>query len=118
MIRAEVHSDDRAYEIDFDATAYFVQASDEDLFKLAKDDWGGGYPADWVAEYFEKTNRNIKAMFRYLRSPEVRERRDAPGFECYVKEADAMEWLKKNRPLLAKAIEKGWKGCGPRDWAP
>lgn len=118
MIRAKVHTDDQRFAIEFDATKYFEQAPDDAIFDLARADWGGDYPADWVAEYFEYKNPDIKNMFRYLRDLDVRARRDPPGFEVYVNEEDAIEWLKGHRPLIARAIQGRWKGIGPRDWQP
>ena len=38
MIRAETHPDDHAREIEFDATKWFEQASDEEILALARTD--------------------------------------------------------------------------------
>jgi len=108
MIRAEVHSDDRAYEIDFDATHYFEKASDREILELAATDWGGDYPGDEVARFFN-LNPKIVAMFEYLEKHDM-------GFECHVNEKDAVKWLKEHRPKTFYKIEK--LNAGPRDWSP
>ena len=97
---------------------FFEDAPDDDLFELANVKWGGDVPADRVAYFMEDRNKKIRKMFEYLHSPSVRDRKDPPGFECYVNGPDAIKWLKKNRPRLAMAIERKWKGTGPRDWSP
>lgn len=109
MIRAEVHTDDHRYEIKFDATEYFEQVPDEPLIRLAIAGWGGDYPADWVAQFYDGYDREITKMFRYLQTP------DSPGFEVHVNEEDALKWIKKNRPDLFRKIKYGF---GPREWAP
>lgn len=103
-IAAEVHTDDRIYEVNFDAAAYFAQASDEDLRELHKCGWGCDYPADNVAHFMETVNPDVGAMFTYnARSRE-------PGFECNVEGGDAMTWLQTHRPVLYEelnAIDNG-----------
>lgn len=107
-IYAETHSDDHAFEIEFDAKPYFKKAPDLAIIDLADVDWGGDIPADWVAQFMEKSNKEIRAMFRYLRSEEVRSRRDPPGFEVHVNGKDVLDWIKENRPhlLTHPSIEK------------
>jgi hypothetical protein len=100
MIRAECHSDDYVYEVNFDATKWFQEATDQEIRDLAGCEWGGDYPADAVAQYFEDTNAEIGAMFDYLYR--VRNQRDAPGFEVHVEEEDATRWLAENRPNLLR----------------
>jgi len=97
-VKAEVHSDDRVFEIDFDATDWFCQASDEEIVDLIGCDWGGDYPADAVAQFYEGTNAEIGTLFSYLSS--IKNTRKACGFECHVDGATAVEWLRKNKPHL------------------
>ena len=98
-ITAEAHSDDRMFEVPFDATFWFQQASDQEILKLAKCDWGGDYPADHVAEFMADHFPYLASMFKYII------RRDT-GFECYVTGPEAMAWLKANKPELAKQIQE------------
>jgi hypothetical protein len=96
VIPAECHSDNHIIEIDFDALKWFEQASDKDILDLAKCEWGGDYPADAVAQHFE---RNLtKELFVYLEKYAP----DDCGFECHVNEACAIGWIKSNRPELNK----------------
>lgn len=93
-ILAEVHSDDRVFEIKFDSTAWFRQASDDDILKLAGVEWGGAYAADKIAEFHDK-DPEIAELFNYLHL--IRGRQNAIGFECHVNAESAMVWLKKHR---------------------
>ncbi|KKM66692.1 hypothetical protein LCGC14_1124680 [marine sediment metagenome] len=106
-IKAECHSDDRVREASFDAAPYFVQASAESIGALAECGWGGDYPADYVAQFMAEHNKEVRLMFKYLDL--VSDKKDAPGFECHVDEADAMAWLKENRKALALTLEMGKK---------
>ena len=96
-IKAECYSDNRAFEINFDATKWFEQASDSDIVKLASCEWGGDYPADEVAFFMRQHHVDVNFMFNYLE-------RDSVGFECNVDESDAMRWLQENRLDLAKRL--------------
>jgi len=87
MIRAEAHSDDRVYEISFDATPWFEQATTRELDALASCDFGGDYPADEVARYCADMNPELAAMFDYVR----REHSRGIGFECYILDVNAAE---------------------------
>ena len=102
-IIAEVHSDDRVFEVDFDATPWFRQASNDEIIALAEIGWGGDSEADEVAEFCEAGNNEITEMFSYLRR--LSGRRNACGSECHVDEDSAMDWIRTNRPELASKIE-------------
>ena len=101
MIKAECHSDDRCVEVDFDATPWFDQASDEQILDLIKCEWGYDYPADDIAIFMADKNPEVKSMFDYIN---IRGKIETIGFECSVDEAMATLWLKLHRPgLLLKA---------------
>jgi hypothetical protein len=93
-IRAEAHTDDRVYEVSFDATAYFAQASDASWRDIHKCGWGGYFPADCVAEFMVSQNKDLAALFDY--NARARKR----GFECNVEPNEAMSWLQVHRPVL------------------
>ena len=107
MIRAEVFDDERFATIQFDATSWFEQASNDKIVSLAGCDWGGDYTGDEVAEFVRDINPEINALFIYieaynrLRSPgfeyHVDQQDTLLGFECHVDQQDALNWLKENR---------------------
>lgn len=100
-VPAEVHSDDREHEVDFDAESYLEQASDAQIRALMACGWGGDYPADNVAEHFQGQNADIDALFKHL--DEVKDlysHKDMCGFECHVDTDAAMQWVVANRPHL------------------
>jgi len=71
--------------------------------------WGGDYAADDVAHSLEESNMEIEQLFDYIF---IRNhgggdtRRDAIGFEVHIKEEDAIEWLKNNRPSVYAVTER------------
>jgi hypothetical protein len=99
VIEAEAHSDDYNVQISFDATAWFEEADDESIIDLAECGWGGDYPADEVAQYFEETF--TKRLFTYLSfSPTMPWSGDTVGFECNVQAEQALVWIASRRPHL------------------
>lgn len=94
MIKAEIHSDDRKIEVEFDAAAFFKQASDDELQKLADCGFRGDYPADDVGHFEAGRNSEVQRVFDYLEIT-----RDQ-GFEVVVDSDDASAWLRANRPAI------------------
>jgi len=106
-ITADVHSDDHVYDIIFNATLWFKQATAEEIQALADCDWHGDYPADVVAEFFDSVDHpvpDIIQMFKYLAG--IRDTKGECGFECHVHKDLAMDWLKINRPSVAETLAK------------
>ncbi len=66
QIRAECHSDDRVYAAEFNALAWFEQAEDSEILKLAEEDWGDGYAADEVGMFMADLVPDVQKMFDYL----------------------------------------------------
>lgn len=105
MIQGKCRSDDYNVEIEFDATAWFEQASEADIIKLAECQWGGDYPADAVSEFF--SDQETSRIFDYVSNHPAKLSNNAVGHETYVDSDQAVRWLEENRPEIAKAIE-GW----------
>jgi hypothetical protein len=106
MIRAEVHSDDRCIEVEFDATEWFKKAKGRDILRLAQCGWGGDYPADEVAIRQAEKNGEIAHMFRYLEDiSDDPAKKDQSGFECHVNPDDAMTWIRKHKAGLVAIVE-------------
>lgn len=105
VIPAEVYSDDRIVEVNFDALPFFQQASAEELQQLAECGWGGDYPADQVAIHCADDNADVQRVFDYL-GYRPRHYGETVGFECHVEEAPALEWLKANRPEVYKSVHE------------
>ena len=119
MIRAETHPDDHAREIEFDATKWFEQASDEEILALARTDpmhfpnqwddvedaevWGQDQESDVVALYMADHVPNVADMFEYIAEWVTTK----IGFECYILANDAREWIAEHRPgILAELPER------------
>lgn len=105
MIKAQCWSDDRCVEVDFDATKWFKNATGREIIALKECGWRGDYASDAVAIYMADLNKDIAEMFEYIR---IRNKSQIPdmmgGFECAVNEYDAVKWLTKNRPHIAKKL--------------
>lgn len=105
IISAEVHTDCHTAKATFDATPWFIQASDNNILNLAKCGWGGDYPADEVAEFFSyhKRNDEVEEAFHILHI--LRRSGKEIGVECHINEEDAINWLKNHRPYLVNIIQ-------------
>ncbi len=101
-VRAEVHTDDHAFEYDFDAAPWFEQATIEQIIALANCGWGGDYPADVVAHWMADYDERLQLLFSYL---EIAAKTEAVGFECHIDDGDAGRWLAEHRPRLLATIE-------------
>lgn len=100
-ITAEVHSDDYAFEVSFEANRWFASASPDQICKLAKAGWGGDEPADRVAIESAAFNEEIKALYTYLElKNSVQHEGETIGFEVHVDEDSAREWLRVHRPYI------------------
>lgn len=104
MIEATAYSDDRLYEVDFDATPWFDSADGNAILRLAACGWRGDYPADQVVydtiDYgIGEASDKLKEMMGYVA------RKKDMGFECEVDKQQALDWLQSNRPRLAISIE-------------
>jgi len=118
MIRAEVHPDDHAREIHFDATPWFEAASVEEIIELsaskatyipdewrgnATDVWGQDLAGDAVAVFMTDHDEDVKGVFTYIEW--ARGSNNYMGFECYVHADDARKWLEAERPHLLYLID-------------
>lgn len=99
-VSASGWSDDRVFEVSFDAAAWFAQAGDMAIFDLYKCDWSNDYPADEVLEHFRDKLEDVTNLFDYLDTRNRSHNGDAIGFECAVSSEDALVWLKIHRPQL------------------
>lgn len=100
-VSAEVHTDCRTFEAEFNATPWFGEASDDDIIELSQSGWGGDAEADDVALGLENKPgyEPLTDFFRGLRA--LRRKNSDIGFECYIKEEEALAWVKENRPHLS-----------------
>lgn len=100
-VAANFWTDDRAFEVSFDARAYLQQASDADLRSILEVDCSGDYSTDAVAEHMRDENlqEDIVQAFNYL-SARNQNRRDTIGFEVELDKASFYRWLDEQRPQV------------------
>lgn len=110
-IEATLSSDDQIAQATFDALEYFKQANTRTLRELVDCGFGGDYPADMVAEFFQGKNHDVDDVFGYLESIRgLRSKKNACGFECHVNPEQAIAWLKENhRDALSSLPIGDWR---------
>jgi hypothetical protein len=106
MIRAECHTFDDKYVVQFDATPWFEQADAQSIILLAGRQW----TAPWVADALERRPGydQLHDLLKYARERLQAESIEDPTwstFECRVDDRDALSWLVQNRPEIAKKIQ-------------
>jgi len=106
MIRAECHTVDDKYVVEFDATPWFEQADAESIVNLARRDWS----APWIADALESRAdyAQLHELLQYARERLQRESIEDPtwlNFECRISDSDALAWLARNRPELVQRIQ-------------
>jgi hypothetical protein len=104
-IPAKMITDDHVAMVEFDASKWFMNASDSAIIALAEQGWGGDDRADGVAESFDEgghhPNPEIAAAFAYLKAAQ---KFKTVGFECYIAKDEAMAWIQSRRPALFEKI--------------
>lgn len=106
-VQARFWTDDREFEVEFDARAYLEQASDEQLCAIIDVGYGGDYATDAIAEFMldRGLNQDITEAFEYLNVLNRSRRRESTGFECKVDPTQFLTWMDANRqPTLAKLL--------------
>ena len=93
------------YAAEFNAVAWFEQAEDSEILKLAEEDWGNGYAADDVGMFMADHVPDVQKMFDYLEHYN-QAHKEPIGWACTVNAGDALAWLKAHRPQLYPSICK------------
>ena len=98
-INAVIHTDDYVFEVTFLANDWFLTATPAQIRHLAESDWGGDAAADCVALELTEANEEIHRLFDYLSLKNSgRNSQLSIGFEVYVDDRQAREWLRIHRP--------------------
>lgn len=111
MIRASVSCDDDTHGpvIEFDATAWFENASDSEIQCMRDEDFYGGEASDSVAEYLAERNEELAEFFRYLSFRQKHCQGSCSGYSVRVNSDDAESWLaeRAGRPERGNNNKKG-----------
>jgi len=94
---ARVWSDDKVFDIKFDAVPWLKEASDKDIVDLYQINFSRDYPADKVAKFMTDRDERIACLFKYL---EALHGKGGMGFEVEVNADQMLLWLKLNKPRL------------------
>ena len=89
--------DNQVAESIFDATAWFEQASDEEIRQLFDGGLIGSYPSDAVAEFCAKDFPDLATLFDVMHRLRQAGNENL-GFECAIDEEAARAWISANRP--------------------
>ncbi len=104
-VKAEVHSDDHAVTVSFNAAPWFEQATDAEILALAECDWANDYPADAVAQFMADLDHRVHRLFEYLDfAPRMPFSNDVVGYCCSVDPETAAAWIAIHRPSLRAAV--------------
>ena len=76
-----------------------MQANDKAIKALMECAWGGDYPSDDVARFFETANEEIGKLFQQVAKLSERVP-DLAGFERCVDEDHGLAWVLANCPHL------------------
>jgi len=90
-IMATCQTDDRVLEVTFDATAWFAQATDDQILALSRHNWCHCEVADTVAEHFR--DGMTAGIFHYLEILQKHRPELAVGYEVKVNPAHAIWWV-------------------------
>lgn len=117
-VMATCYSDDRVYEAEFDATAYFSDAIKHGQIMQVIDalsgcGWGGDYPSDSIAEFFSDGGKGIghedvKNMYDHILNKNLAKAFDADniGFEVHIDKDSIKSWIEFNYPAIYKNAEE------------
>lgn len=106
-VKAEFWTDDRAFEVEFDAQLYLLSASDKALTAIMEVGYVGDSCTDAIAEYAAQKCQNdeLTEAFAYLGAMQKSKHKDPPGFECKIDRDDYLRWMDAHsRPLLARML--------------
>jgi hypothetical protein len=106
-VKAEFWTDDRVFEATFDARAFMMQASDEQLAAILEVGFVGDARTDAVALYAGEVGKNedIAEAFAYLSAMQKACTKNPPGFECEVDRDSYLQWMNEQRPpVLANLL--------------
>lgn len=99
-VDAKFWTDDRRFEVSFDAQAFFQSATDKQLLAVAEVGFSGDYATDAVAEFFSKSNEELQEAFGYLG---VLPRKYDCGFECSVDSEGYYRWMAEHKSAVIAA---------------
>lgn len=102
-IKAKAWSDDNRISFSFDATSWFEQANDNNIYDLENSDFGFNRPADSVIKFMaEQFHEDARELISYVRNS-GNTSENHPGFECQIDRDSAMAWIKSNRPIVRQS---------------
>lgn len=99
-VDATFWTDDRRFEVSFDAQAFFQSATDKELLAVAEIGFSGDYATDAVAEFFSKSNEELQEAFTYLG---VLPSTYDCGFECSVDSEGYYHWMAEHKSAVIAA---------------
>lgn len=106
-VTARFWTDDRAFELTFDCTAYLAQATESTLTKIIEIGYQGGLCTDAAAEFV--VDRGLSAglteALEYIVALQRANRKDAPGFEVAINKEQLLTWMAEHHiGLLANTL--------------
>jgi hypothetical protein len=105
MVHGRCHyAKNPGHGVDFDATAWFDQATDDKVKALFDIGCANDFEADAVARFVAKTDVEVR---QFLDGCKPGKGRDDPiPFDVVINRLDAATWVRNNRPELAEQLRK------------
>lgn len=104
-VHAEFWSDDRVFEVNFDARLWLMQASEKEISEVIHTGYRGDYSTDNIAEFMEDKvgGEEIKEAYAYIHVLQ-RSRKNDIGSECLIDKEQMLKWLAQHRTQILANI--------------
>ena len=103
VVYAAIYTDYEQHQLKFQCQDWFKQATDEELLVAGRKEWGRDYEFDDIGWFCMLNNPKLAEVFEYIQ-------KNNSGFEVYINEAQAVQWIKLNRPYLLQPMGlEGWE---------
>lgn len=109
-VEARFYTDDRVFEVKFDARTFLATATPEKLIAIYMVGFSGDYCTDDVADYHAthwahtEEGARIQEAFAYLCLRNQAYNADSIGFECRIDGESFLKWLDACRPDVAATL--------------
>jgi hypothetical protein len=108
MIKAKAWTDCGQFKVEFDATKWAEQATEDAIQALAECEFSKDYAADDVAIFMADHDEKVAKMFEFMDVVRYQPLTgDTNGFECLVDSSDFFGWLEENKPSLFEEFARG-----------
>lgn len=107
-VSARFWTDDKAYEVNFDAQEYLCTAEDSQLEAIIYAGYRGSDCTEAIAEFMAGNHvhqvSELVEAFEYLSALQKAPRTNTVGYECAVNPKEFLQWMEVHQPILLATI--------------